>query len=105
MIFTEKAMNRRLGVLVLALSLLGCAQTNASPKSKSNVGAVETAGAEPLAPRESAWDKESREEAEIAARSAPAQETEAVASVGNGTASDEVGPAPTPKQRRHKKKK
>jgi hypothetical protein len=98
-------MNRRLGVLVIAVSLLGCAQASGSPKGKSNAGAVETAGAEQLKPRESNWDKESREEAEIAARSAPAQESEAVAVADNTASSDDVAPAPASKARRNKKKK
>jgi hypothetical protein len=91
--------------LAIALSLFGCAQAGASPKGKSNVSAVQTAGAEPLQPRESTWDRESREEAMIAARAAPPQESEAMAAVDNSTPSDDIAPAPAPKPRRHKKKK
>lgn len=71
-------MTRSLGVLAIALSLLGCSAQAHVSASASTKGA-QTAGAEALAPRESTWEKESREEAMIAERAGtPAHESGAV---------------------------
>src|ERR1044071_3503974 len=99
----EQAMKRRLGVCAIALSLLGCsAQANVSAKAGSSEGGAQTAGAEALKPRESNWDKEAREEAEIASRGAPSHETGAVDATDDG-ASAENAVAPAAKGRRGKK--
>jgi hypothetical protein len=99
----EQVMQRRLGVCAIALSLLGCsAQAHVSAKVGSSGGGAQTAGAEALKPRESNWDKEAREEAEVASRGAPSHETGAVQASDSGASAENV-PAPAGKGRRGKK--
>jgi len=97
-------MQRRLGVLAIALSLLGCsAQASVNARAGSGESGAQTAGAETLKPRESNWDKESREEALIAGHSAePMHETGAVEATHDGAAGDSA-PGSATKARRSKK--
>jgi hypothetical protein len=92
-------MKRRLGVLAIALSLLGC---SAHASISASAGGAKTAAAEPLKPRESAWEKESREEAEIATRAGtPVPQTEVAAT---DAAANETAAVTSPTKARRSKK-
>lgn len=91
---------KRLGVLAIALSLFGC---SAHASISASAGGAKTAAAEPLKPRESDWEKENREEAEIATRAGtPVPQTEPVAATDGAAPSETAAVAPT-KARRGKK--
>jgi hypothetical protein len=94
-------MTRRLGVLAIALSLLGCSAQ--ASISASAGGAKTAAAAEPLKPRESAWEKEAREEAEIATRAGtPVPQTEVAAT--DAAAPSETAAVSSPTKARRSKK-
>jgi hypothetical protein len=66
--YTKQEMKRWLGVMAIALSLVGCSAQASLGASASSVrapgdGSPGGSGAEALAPRESTYDRESREEA------------------------------------------
>jgi hypothetical protein len=93
-------MTRRLGVLAIALSLLGC---SAHASISASAGGARTAAAEPLEPRESAWQKENREEAEVATRAGtPVPQTEVAAT--NDAAANQTAAATPPSKARGSKK-
>jgi hypothetical protein len=93
-------MTRRLGVLAIALSLLGC---SAHASISASAGGAKTAAAEPLQPRVSAWERENREEAEVATRAGtPVPQTE-VAATDGASANETAAVAPPAKARRGKK--